>query len=83
MPVMRSILLTILVLAACGPALPPPRPLGSNEAAPGDSVECHDERSTGTNMSRSVCLSKDQVDENRKAAQDWEKHPRNSPSSAH
>jgi hypothetical protein len=27
-------------------------------------------------MSRSVCLTKEQVDENHRAAQEWEKHPR-------
>ncbi|HEX7843633.1 MAG TPA: hypothetical protein VF469_39440 [Kofleriaceae bacterium] len=74
-------LLTVLVLAACGPALPPPRPLGPHETTPAD-VECHDERSTGTNMARSVCLTREQVEENRKAAQDWEKHPRSNPTSA-
>jgi hypothetical protein len=78
---MRLILLTILALAACGPPLPPPRPLGPHETAPGD-VDCHDERTTGTNMARSVCLTREQVDENRKAAQDWEKHPRNTPTNA-
>jgi len=78
---MRLIMLTVLALAACGPPLPPPRPLGSNGPAP-DDVECHDERTTGTNMARSVCLKREQVDENRKAAQDWEKHPRNSPTNA-
>ena len=73
----RSIFAAVLALAACGPALPPPKPLGSADATdPADQVECHDERTTGTNMARSVCLTKDQVDENRRAAQEWEKHPR-------
>lgn len=79
---MQLIMLTVLALAACGPPLPPPRPLGPNETAPGD-VDCHDERSTGTNMARSVCLTRAQQEENRKAAQDWEKHPRSNPTSAH
>ena len=79
---MRLIMLTILGLAACGPALPPPRPLATGETAPGDNIECHDERTTGTNMSRSVCLTKDQIDENHKAAVDWQTHPRNTPSTA-
>jgi hypothetical protein len=74
---MRLILLSILALAACGPALPPPRPLGSAGAEPDENVECRDERTTGTNMARSVCLTKDQIDENHRAAQDWQKHPRN------
>ena len=77
MRVMRRILLSFLVLAACGPSLPPPRPLGSPGTEPGDEVECKDERTTGTNMARSVCLTRDQIDENRKAAVDWQKHPRN------
>lgn len=79
---MRLIMLTVLALAACGPPLPPPRPLGPNEAAAGDDAECHDERTTGTNMARSVCLTREQIDENRRAAQDWEKRPQNSPTSA-
>jgi hypothetical protein len=82
MRLMRLILLSIVALAACGPPLPPPRPLGSPGAAPGDTVECRDERTTGTNMARSVCLTHDQIDENRKAAQDWEKRPRSDPSSS-
>jgi len=38
---------------------------------------CKDEATTGTNMVRSVCITRTQADENRRAAQDWEKHPRN------
>lgn len=79
MRLMRLILLSMIALAACGPPLPPPRPLGSSSAQPGDNLECRDERTTGTNMSRSVCLTRDQIDENRKAAQDWEKRPRSEP----
>ena len=75
----RSIFAAVLALAACGPSLPPPKPLGTASSDPGDQVECHDERTTGTNMARSVCLSRDQIDENRRAAQEWEKHPRADP----
>ena len=74
----RSILAAVLAIAACGPALPPPKPLGSS-TDPGDQVECRDERTTRTNMARSVCLTHDQIDENRRAAQEWEKHPRADP----
>ena len=75
----RSILAAVLAIAACGPSLPPPKPLGGATADPADQVECHDERTTGTNMARSVCLTHDQIDENRRAAQEWEKHPRADP----
>ncbi len=76
----NHLLAAVLLLAACGPALPPPRPLGTpgSDPDPDDQVVCQDERTTGTNMSRSVCLTKDQINENRRAAQEWEKHPRNS-----
>ena len=73
----RIILAGVLALIACGPPLPPPRPLGSPGSNPDDDIECHDEATTGTNMVRSVCLTRAQVEENRRAAQDWEKHPRN------
>lgn len=33
-------------------------------------------------MSRSVCRTDEQVKENKRAAEEWEKRPRNSPSSA-
>lgn len=68
---------------ACGPALPPPRPLGTAGADPDEDLECKDERTTGTNMARSVCLSKAQKDENRRAAQEWAKHPHNDPTNVH
>jgi len=70
-----------LGLVACGPPLPPPHPIGAGPANPEDEVVCQDERTTGTNMNRSVCLTKEQIEENRRAAQDWEKHPRNDPTS--
>jgi hypothetical protein len=79
----RSILAAVLAIAACGPSLPPPKPLGGATADPGDQVECHDERTTGTNMSRSVCLTHDQIQENRRAAQEWEKHPRSDGADPH
>jgi hypothetical protein len=73
----RLFLAAVLGLVACGPSLPPPHPLGPTN--PDDEVVCQDERTTGTNMSRSVCLTKGQIKENRRAAQEWEKHPRNDP----
>lgn len=78
----QTILGAILLLAACGPALPPPHPLDAKNTDPDQQVVCQDERTTGTNMSRSVCLTREQIEENRKAAQDWEKHPRNSATNA-
>jgi hypothetical protein len=78
----QKILAAVVLLAACGPALPPPRPLRASDTNPEDKVVCQDERTTGTNMSRSVCLTPDQINENRRAAQEWEKHPRNSVTNA-
>jgi hypothetical protein len=75
---MRRILAAaILAIIACGPPLPPPHPIGSPGSDPDDDLVCHDEATTGTNMVRSVCLTRAQVDENRRAAQDWEKRPHN------
>ena len=48
-----------------------------NAADPTSEVVCQDERTTGTNMTRTVCLTREQIDENRRAAQEWEKRPRN------
>lgn len=79
----RLILAAVLALVACGPSLPPPRPLGGASADPDEQVECHDERTTGTNMARPVCLTHDQIEENRRAAKEWEKHPRSSPTDNH
>lgn len=73
-----------LAFSACGAPLPPPKPLAGGPGGavdPDEQVTCQDERTTGTNMSRSVCLTKSQIDENHRAAQDWEKHPRANPSS--
>lgn len=75
----RLFFAAVVAMIACGPALPPPRPLGSAPADPDDEVVCQDERTTGTNMARPVCLTKGQINENRRAAQDWEKHPRADP----
>jgi hypothetical protein len=79
----RPILTVVLALAACGPPLPPAHPLGSAGSDPDEAVQCQDERTTGTNMSRSVCLSKSQIDENRRAAQDWQKRPHNETTGVH
>jgi hypothetical protein len=78
----RIIVAGILALAACGAPLPPQHPLGTPGADPDEDIECRDERTTGTNMSRSVCLTKEQRDENRRAAQEWEKRPRNDPATS-
>jgi hypothetical protein len=75
---MRRILAAgVLVFVACGPPLPPPHPLGAPGSDPDDDRICKDEATTGTNMVRSVCLTREQVEENRRAAQDWEKRPHN------
>jgi hypothetical protein len=38
------------------------------------------ERLTGTNMSRTVCRTQEEIADERNAAQMWEKRPRNNPS---
>jgi len=77
----RFLMAGILALAACGAPLPPARPLGA-QSSPDANTACQDERSTGTNMSRSVCRTDEQVKENKRAAEEWEKHPRNSVTNA-
>lgn len=80
---MRLLLLAVLALAACGPG-----PRGSHASVPrnswidedpdtGDELICQDERMTGTNVSRIVCRTQEEIDAERAAAIQWETHPRN------
>jgi starvation-inducible outer membrane lipoprotein len=79
----HTILAAALAVAACAPA--PARlarvraPSNSLVDQDGDDEEvvCQDERMTGTNISRLVCRTPEEIAEERRAAQDWEKHPRN------
>ena len=80
-----TILAAVLALAACGPG-----PKGPSARAPStttwvddddqddaDELIRHDERMTGTNLSKVVCRTQEQIDEERNAAMMWETHPRN------
>jgi hypothetical protein len=82
----QSLLAAVLALVACGPpvASGPKKPTVTdpNAADPTSEVVCQDERTTGTNFSRPVCMTREQTDENRRAAQDWETKSRNTPSSS-
>ena len=81
---MRPLILSaVLALAACGAG-----PKGAHAHVPsntwidedpdtGDELICQDERMTGTNVSRSVCRTQAEIDEERNAAMTWEKRPRN------
>lgn len=82
---MRWPLLTaIFLLAACGAAptrattvrTPATSMVDDSDDDDGDEV-CKDERMTGTNVSKVVCRSQAEIDEERNAAMTWEKHPRN------
>jgi hypothetical protein len=75
-----------LAIAACGP---PNKPLTHPQHVSftdendddDDDVVCKHERMTGTNMSREVCRTTEEIEEERKAAMEWEKHPRADPTS--
>lgn len=85
---MRSVLLVAaLALAACGstPAHKTTSPRAhASSFADGDDDDddliCQDERTTGTNMTRTVCRTPEEIADERNAAQMWEKRPRNNPS---
>ena len=77
------ILAAVLALSACGAG-----PRGSHANVPknswidedpetGDELVCQDERMTGTNMSKVVCRTQDEIDAERAAAIQWETKPRN------
>ncbi len=91
---MRWTLLTALALAAAcssaprAPARTPAHPTATSMADDQDDEEddgglvCKDERMTGTNVSKMVCRTQAEIDEERNAAMVWEKRPRNGTSSA-
>jgi starvation-inducible outer membrane lipoprotein len=82
---MRWTLLAALALAAAcssaprAPARTPAHPATTSMAddQDDDDVICQDERMTGTNLSKTVCRTQAEIDEERNAAMDWEKRPRN------
>ena len=79
---MRPLLLAaVLALAACG------APKGSQARAPSnawtdddaeaeDELVCQDERTTGTNLSKVVCRTRDEIAQEREAAKTWETNRR-------
>jgi hypothetical protein len=81
---MRPLILSaVLALAACGGG-----PRGPHARVPsnawvdedpdtGDELICQDERMTGTNVSKVVCRTQEEIDAEREAAIQWEIHPRN------
>ena len=89
----RTLLAAVLSLAACAPvaargptAKVPTTPTNSfaededDDDDDDDDVTCNEERMTGTNLSKPVCRTQAEIDEERNAAMMWEKHPRNNPS---
>jgi hypothetical protein len=80
---MRWSVFTVLLLTACagspkGPQAQVPRNAWvDKDPDTGDELICQDERMTGTNMSRPVCRTQAEINEERDAAMTWEKHPRN------
>jgi hypothetical protein len=77
------ILVAVLALAACGPgpkgphARVPSHAWVDEDPETGDELICQDERMTGTNMSKVVCRTQEEIDEERNAAIMWETRPRN------
>jgi hypothetical protein len=80
-------LAVVLAIAACGSAHNKPlaRPqtasFSDGDDDDDDDVVCKSERMTGTNMSREVCRTTEEIQAERNAAMDWEKHPRADPTS--
>jgi hypothetical protein len=81
---MRSaILVTVLALVACGPgprgpgARVPSNAWADEDPDSSDELICQDERMTGTNVSKVVCRTQEEIDAEREAAMQWETHPRN------
>jgi hypothetical protein len=69
---MRRLLLTaVLALASCGPSASQGR--SPNRAAGGGSdsdLVCHEETPTGSSFSREVCRTPEQIEADRKSAED-------------
>lgn len=86
----QTLIAAVLALSACAPATGPRNAQYPSSQYPSttmadeddDSPEhmvCREERTTGTNMTRTVCRTRAEIAEQRRAAQEWEKHPRSSP----
>lgn len=78
---MRPLLLAaVLALAACAPKGPharvPSNAWVDEDPDTGDELVCQDERTTGTNMSKVVCRTQEEIDEERAAAMVWETNRR-------
>ena len=79
---MRLLLLAVLAFAACaghrGPHANVPKGSWIDEdPETGDELVCQDERMTGTNVSKVVCRTQEEIDLEREAAIQWETRPRN------
>jgi len=85
-----TVVAAFALAAACGSAPPAPartpaaRPPATSMADDQDDddggVICQEERMTGTNVSKMVCRTQAEIDEERNAAVMWEKRPRNNTS---
>lgn len=69
-------------LAACAPkpklvVRSPTHTFVDDDDEDNEEPVCKDERMTGTNMTKVVCRTPTEIAEERNAAMEWEKHPRN------
>ena len=72
MRAMRGMLLiTALVFTACGSTQgPPANHATASGSGAGSDMVCHEETPTGSSFSRTVCRTREQVDDDRKGADD-------------
>lgn len=78
---MRLFLLAAaLALTACAPkgnhARVPSNAWVDEDPDTGEELVCQDERTTGTNMTKVVCRTQDEIDQERAAAMVWETNRR-------
>jgi len=69
----RTLVATVLVLAACAANSaqgPTPHEATTSENGSGSGMICHEETPTGTNMTRQVCRSPEQMDKDKADAED-------------
>ena len=69
----RTLVATVLVLAACAANSaqgPTPHEATTSENGSGSGMICRDETPTGTNMTRQVCRSPEQMDREKQDAED-------------
>jgi predicted small lipoprotein YifL len=71
------ILAAVLALAACGGPKGPHAQVPSNawvdeDPDTGEELICQDEQTTGTNVSKVVCRTQDEINQERSAGRAWE-----------